>query len=99
MLVLESPAGGAVPAGFAADRWYDLDVAGNLDDTFDLWGDSPFARLRGAGALCDQFETFFAPFLFFDHDGGRAMELHHVEGLLARASHHTADCGIYSMYI
>ena len=83
MLQLEFPPGGAVPPGFGPGRWYDLDVAGALDDTFDLWGDSPFAVLRGTGAVREKFGAFFAPFLFA-YDGSRAIELHNLEGLLAQ---------------
>ena len=39
--------------------------------------------LRGAGAVREQFEAFFAPFLFA-YDGSRAIELHNLEGLLAQ---------------
>ena len=81
-LQLEFPPGGAVPPGFGAARWFDLDAADMLDETFDHWGDSPFAVLRGAGAIRDKFEALLACFLFA-HDGSRAIELHVLEGLFA----------------
>ena len=82
MLQLEFPPGGAVPPGFGATRWFDLDVAGVLDETFDRWGDSPFAVLRGAGANRGKFEALLAGFLFA-YDGSLAIELHVLEGLFA----------------
>ena len=81
-LQLEFPPGGAVPPGFGAARWFDLDAADMLDETFDHWGDSPFAVLRGAGAIRDKFEALLACYLFA-HDGSRAIELHVLEGLFA----------------